>query len=80
MGRMYAGILGPLAFTMIVARSLLGGGGVETTLFLAIACLFVFAGIGYLVGQIADGIVFQAVKVKFDEEMRSREEAQLEAS
>jgi len=79
MGRTYAGILGPLAFSIVVARSLLGGGGVETTIVLASVCLFVFAGIGYVVGQIADGIVFQAVKVKFDEELKEREEAQLEA-
>ena len=79
-GRTYAGILGPLAFTIVVARTLLGGGGVETTLLLASGCLFIFAGIGYVVGQIADGIVFQAVKVKFDEELEAREEAQAQAS
>ena len=78
MGRTYAGILGPLAFTIVVARSLLGGGGVEATMLLASVCLFVFAGIGYVAGQIADGIVFQAVKVRFDEELQASQE-ELEA-
>ena len=80
MGRTYAGILGLLAFTIVVARTLLGEGGVERTLLLASGCMFVFAGIGYVAGRIAEGIVFQAVKRKFDEELQAREEAKLEAS
>lgn len=80
MGRTYAGILGPLAFTIVVARSLLAGGGSETTLLLACVCLFMFAAIGYVVGQLADSIVFDAVKAKFDEELQAREDAQYDAS
>lgn len=79
MGHTYAGILGPLAFLIVMARSLFGGGGTESTLLLACVCLFVFAGIGYIVGRIADNIVFEAVQVKFDEELRTREEANHEA-
>jgi len=80
MGHVYAGILGPLAFIIIVTRSLISGGGAETTLRLACVCLFVFAGIGYIVGQIADNIVFESVKLKFDEELRIREAENHEAS
>ena len=75
MGRTYAGILGPLAFTVILTLGLFGNGGVETTLTIATCCLFLFAAIGYFVGQIADTIVVEAVKVKFDEEIKAREEA-----
>jgi hypothetical protein len=74
MGRTYAGILGPLAFTVILARGVIGGSGAEATLTIATSCLFLFAAIGFVVGQIADSIVFQAVKVKFDEELKIREE------
>ncbi len=75
MGRTYAGILGPLAFTTILARGVFNGGGAETTLFLATTCLFLFAGLGYLVGQVADSIVFESVKANFDRELKGRTES-----
>ena len=65
MGRTYAGILGPLAFTTILARSVIDNSSVESTMMLATVCLFLFAGIGYLVGQVADSIVLEAVKANF---------------
>ena len=72
MGRMYAGILGPLAFTTILARSVIGTSSVESTMMLATVCLFLFAGIGYVAGQVADSIVLEAVKAKFDKELQAR--------
>jgi hypothetical protein len=79
MGRTYAGILGPLAFTTILARSVIDTGSVESTMMLATICLFLFAGIGYLVGQVADSIVLEAVKANFDKELRARDTAQANA-
>jgi hypothetical protein len=73
MGRTYAGILGPLAFTTILARSVIDTSSVESTMMLATACLFLFAGIGYLVGQVADSIVLEAVKANFNKELQARE-------
>ncbi|HEU0067733.1 MAG TPA: hypothetical protein VFQ26_00545 [Nitrospiraceae bacterium] len=73
MGRTYAGILGPLAFTTILARGVFNGSGAESTLILATTCLFAFAGVGYVVGQIADSIVLEAVKFQFNAELQARE-------
>lgn len=76
MGRTYAGILGPLAFTTILARSLFATSSVESTMMFATVCLFLFAGIGYIVGRVADSIVLDAVKANFDKELRAREAAE----
>ena len=80
MGRTYAGILGPLAFVTILARSVIDTSSVESTMMLATICLFLFAGIAYLVGQMADSIVIEAVKTNFDTELQAREAAKTNAS
>ena len=79
MGRTYAGILGPLAFTTILARSVIDHSSVESTMMLATICLFLFAGIGYLVGRVADSIVLEAVKANFDKELQARDAADANA-
>ena len=43
MGRVYAGILGPLAMTVVICRGWFESGGVEGTLILATMHLVVFA-------------------------------------
>ena len=72
MGRMYAGVLGPVAFTIIMARSLVDAGGVETTLKVATLCLFAFAAIGYVAGRIADLMVIETVRARINEEIQAR--------
>ena len=52
---------------------------VETTMMFATACLFLFAGIGYFVGRVADSIVLEAVKTNFDRELQARETAAADA-
>ena len=79
MGRTYAGILGPLAFTTILARSVINASSVESTMMFATVCLFLFAGIGYFVGHVADSIVLEAVKTNFDRELQAREPAETNA-
>ena len=79
MGRTYAGILGPLAFTTILARSVIEFSSVESAMMLATVCLFLFAGIGYLVGQVADSIVLEAVKANFNKALLVREAAEVNA-
>jgi len=76
MGRTYAGILGPLAFITILARSIIDTSSVESTMMLATICLFLFAGIGYLVGRMADSIVLEAVRANFDKDLHARETAE----
>lgn len=75
MGRLYAGVLGPIAFAAILARSLVDGGGVETTLKLATCCLFAFAAIGYVVGCIAESIVNDSVRMRFEQEFQANQKA-----
>jgi len=75
MGRMYAGILGLLAFSTVLTRTLIDGTTGVVALQTATVCLFAFAAIGYFAGQIADSIVGDVVHTRFDEELAAREEA-----
>jgi hypothetical protein len=69
MGRAYAAALGPLAFTCVIARGLAGGSSVEGTFAAASAALFVFAAIGYIVGQLAEFLVNESVRKQFQTAM-----------
>ncbi len=71
MGRSYAGILGPLAFALTIARGLMLGGGVNDTLLAASIGLFVCGGLGYVVGQIAQSTVDESVRTRLAVEMQS---------
>ena len=73
MGRTYAGILGVTAFATVVARGILGGGSLEATLQGACGCLFVFAAIGFVAGQMAALIVSDSVRAKFATELQAAE-------
>ncbi len=64
MGRHYAGVLGPLAFFTIAVRGLMHGAGVQSTLLSAAIQLFLFAFVGYVVGELADWVVFDSVRDK----------------
>ena len=75
MGRTYAGILGPLAFSTVLSRALISGSTSLVALQTATLCLFVFAAIGYVAGQIAQTIVSDVVRARFDEELASPDEA-----
>ena len=76
MGRSYAGILGPLAFATIVARGVVTGSGVEGTLAAASAALFLFAAIGYIVGQLGEVLVNESVRKQFQVAMAAWDEKQ----
>ena len=75
MGRAYAGILGPVALVMVLARYLIGGGDADSTLAVAILSLFTFSAIGFLVGQVADRIVVDEVTNRLSEELKARKKA-----
>ena len=62
MGRTYAGVLGTIAFAATVARGLFHGGGFQTTLTAAVACLIAFAAIGAIVGELAGWIVADSIR------------------
>lgn len=72
MGRWYAGILGPVAFAATLARGLVHAAAAEPTLRIATVCLFAFAGLGYVAGQIAEMVVGESVRARFQDELQAR--------
>jgi hypothetical protein len=78
MGRSYAGILGPLAFALVTARGAIAGWALEPTLMAASASLFVFAALGYLVGQLAGFLVSNSVRTQFQAAIAAWESQQQE--
>ncbi len=71
MGRTYAGVLGLLAFGLILARGLLFGSDAEACLAAACGGLFGFAAVGLVAGTLADRFTSEAVKVKFEAALKS---------
>jgi len=76
MGRSYAGILGPLACVLVIARGLIAGASAEPTLLAASAVLFGFGCIGYVAGQVADALVRESVRGQFESAMADWNERQ----
>jgi hypothetical protein len=76
MGRSYAGILGPLAFATVIARGVVSQFGVESTILAASAALFVFAAVGYVVGQMAAHLVNESVRTQFQAAMAAWDDNQ----
>lgn len=72
MGRIYAGILGPLAMAVVFCRGALAAGGVENTCSLAIASLIVFALVGAFIGQVAQSTVDESVRSKLEQQLAGR--------
>lgn len=69
MGRVYAGILGPLAMVVIIGRGIKDSAGLEGTLTLAIAALAVYAVIGSVLGYIADSTVDESVRIRIERQL-----------
>jgi hypothetical protein len=71
MGRTYAGVLGLLAFGLILARGLLRGSDAEACLAAACGGLFGFAAVGLVAGTLADRFISEAVKARFEAALKS---------
>jgi hypothetical protein len=69
MGRTYAGSLGLLAFALMAVRGILQAAGAEQTLLAASAALFVFAALGYVLGNLAEHLVRESVRHQFQAAM-----------
>ena len=69
MGRLYAGILGPLAMAVMICRGWLASSGVESTLSLATIYLVVFSVVGALIGQIAQATIDESVRAKLQQQL-----------
>jgi hypothetical protein len=69
MGRIYAGILGPLAMAVVICRGWLGSGGVEGTLTQATGYLALFAVVGAILGHIAQTTIDESVRTKLEQQL-----------
>jgi hypothetical protein len=78
MGRAYAGILGPLAFALVIARSTVAGGGIEATMLAACAALFAFAAAGYIAGNTAEFLIDETVRTQFQQALADWNRTQAE--
>ena len=75
MGRDYAGILGTTAMITVIARGLIMSGGLESILLVAIGALFLFAGLGWLMGNAAARIVDESVRQRINAELEKMEQS-----
>jgi hypothetical protein len=69
MGRVYAGILGPLAMAVVICRGWFGSGDALNTLGLATVYLAIFSVVGALIGQIAQATVDESVRAKLQHQL-----------
>jgi len=69
MGRIYAGVLGPLAMAVVICRGLKDSAGLEGTLTLAVVALAIYALVGAVVGQIAQATVDESVRLKIEQQL-----------
>ena len=69
MGRVYAGILGPLAMAVVICRGWFGSGDALNTLSLATVYLAIFSVVGALIGQIAQATVDESVRAKLQQQL-----------
>ena len=70
MGRVYAGVLGPLAMAVVICRGWLGSGDAVNTLSLATVYLAIFSIVGALIGQIAQATIDESVRSKMEQELK----------
>lgn len=75
MGRNYAGILGFLAFGVMVVRGVGLGWGVDGVILSAVVSLIAFAAVGFIAGVLAEQWVEEAVRIRFQQALAARAEA-----
>ncbi len=75
MSRLYAGQLGMIAFVTVVARGLLHGRTLESTLLTAALYLPVFALLGYVAGKVAANAVDESVQQQLNDQIAAMEAA-----
>ena len=69
MGRVYAGVLGPLAMAVVICRGWFGSGDPVNTLGQAIVYLAIFSVVGALIGQLAQATVDESVRSKLQQQL-----------
>ncbi len=73
MGRAYAGIMGTLGFFTVTSRAVLHAAGTEQSLLQACLAMFGLAGIGYVLGSIAQSTVEESVRTQIARELVAQE-------
>ena len=69
MGRVYAGILGPLAMAVVICRGWVGAGDAVNTLGQATVYLAIFSVVGALIGQIAQATIDESVRARLQQQL-----------
>ena len=69
MERAYAATLGPIALIVTLVRGWFQGGGVESVLLTGWMALWIFTGLGFLAGWLAQTIVESAIRERFAAEL-----------
>lgn len=80
MARIYAGILGPVAFLSVLVRGFLLGEEASNLLFAAWCALWCFAAAGYVAGWIAERTVEQAVHDRITRELATNRQPESTAA
>ena len=76
MGPTYAGILGLLAFVVILVRGAIHASSAESVLIAGVGFLIAFAAAGYVIGRVAEQVVLESVTRQFQDEMQNRNKEQ----
>ena len=79
MARAYAGILALLAFLTALFQGLLHAGDANATIVTAWCSLWVFAGIGYVLGQLAAWTVDESVHARIAAQVAAEQAAEKNA-
>lgn len=73
MGRRFAGVLGLTAFSVSLLRAACLGINPPDALTTSTLLLFAFAGVGALVGTVAERTILESVRWQFEQEMKAAE-------
>ncbi|QDT69734.1 hypothetical protein MalM25_26750 [Planctomycetes bacterium MalM25] len=73
MARAYAGMLGSLAVAVTFARGALLGAGFEGTAQTAVVAMLALAGVGLIVGQLAEATIDESVRQKLQTQIEHYE-------
>ena len=73
MAKLYAGILGLLAFATCVVRGVVAGSGPESSLGTACLAMALFAAIGLVLGLVAQSTVEESVRQRVAAELAAEE-------
>lgn len=69
MGRNYGGILGLVAFATMIGRGMVALSSIDSVVQIATVAMFIFAALGWIVGNIAARIVDESVRHKVNAEL-----------